>query len=66
MFGLVGASINTMAQAGFTIGIGIVLDTFLVRTVTVPALTTMIGRANWWPSELGRDPSTPPTKADRR
>ncbi|CKU87897.1 transmembrane transporter mmpL12 [Mycobacterium tuberculosis] len=65
MFGLVGASINTMAQAGFTIGIGIVLDTFLVRTVTVPALTTMIGRANWWPSELGRDPSTPPTKADR-
>lgn len=25
----------------------------------------MIGRANWWPSELGRDPSTPPTKADR-
>nr|WP_055354361.1 RND transporter MmpL12 [Mycobacterium tuberculosis] len=64
MFGLVGASINTMAQAGFTIGIGIVLDTFLVRTVTVPALTTMIGRANWWPSELGRDPSTPPTKAD--
>lgn len=57
MFGLVAASINTMAQAGFTIGIGIVLDTFLVRTVTVPALTALIGRANWWPSELGRDPS---------
>lgn len=59
MFGLVAASINTMAQAGFTIGIGIVLDTFLVRTVTVPALTAMIGRANWWPSELSRDPSKP-------
>ncbi|SON63804.1 Sulfolipid-1 exporter MmpL8 [Mycobacterium simulans] len=53
MFGLVAASINTMAQAGFTIGIGIVLDTFLVRTVTVPALAAMIGQANWWPSKLG-------------
>ena len=57
MFGLVAASINTMAQAGFTIGIGIVLDTFLVRTVTVPAITTLIGRANWWPSQLGRSRS---------
>ncbi len=55
MFGLMTASINTMAQAGFTIGIGIVLDTFLVRTVTVPALTALIGQANWWPSKLGQD-----------
>ncbi|MCV7074732.1 MMPL/RND family transporter [Mycobacterium szulgai] len=53
MFGLLVASINTMAQAGFTIGIGIVLDTFLVRTVTVPALAALIGQANWWPSKLG-------------
>ncbi len=64
MFGLVAASINTMAQAGFTIGIGIVLDTFLVRTVTVPALTTLIGRANWWPSHLGR--SSSPRAVQRR
>lgn len=54
MFGLLTASIHTMAQAGFTIGIGIVLDTFLVRTVTVPALAALIGKANWWPSEVGQ------------
>ncbi len=60
MFGLLMASINTMAQAGFTIGIGIVLDTFLVRTVTVPALTALIGRANWWPSQLGQQPVRQP------
>jgi RND superfamily putative drug exporter len=59
MFGLVSASINTMAQAGFTIGIGIVLDTFLVRTVTVPALAAMIGQANWWPSKLGQRQGAP-------
>ena len=53
MFGLVPASISMMSEAGFIIGIGIVLDTFLVRTITVPALAALIGQANWWPSRLG-------------
>ncbi len=53
MFGLVPASISTMSEAGFIIGVGIVLDTFLVRTITVPALAALIGQANWWPSRLG-------------
>ena len=30
---------------------GLLIDTFVVRTITVPALATMIGRANWWPSK---------------
>ena len=34
MFGLLFASISTMVQAGFVIGIGLLLDTFLVRTIT--------------------------------
>lgn len=63
MFGLLGASINTMAQAGFTIGIGIVIDTFLVRTITVPAIAAMIGQANWWPSKLGKEGDPPRKKA---
>ena len=52
MFGLLFASISTMVQAGFIIGIGILLDTFLVRTITVPAMAVLVGRANWWPSGL--------------
>lgn len=52
MFGLLSASISTMQEAGFIIGIGIVIDTFLVRTITVPALAAMIGQKNWWPSKL--------------
>lgn len=35
------------------IGVGILLDTFVVRTITVPAIATLIGRANWWPARLG-------------
>ncbi|OBK21082.1 hypothetical protein A5635_24135 [Mycobacterium asiaticum] len=52
MFGLLTANISTMQEAGFIIGVGIVIDTFLVRTVTVPALAAMIGQKNWWPSKL--------------
>jgi RND superfamily putative drug exporter len=50
MFGLLFASISTIIQAGFVVGTGILLDTFLVRTVTVPAMAVLVGRANWWPS----------------
>ncbi|MEV3904270.1 RND family transporter [Mycobacterium sp. NPDC050551] len=51
MFGLLFGGIATMVQAGFIIGVGLLLDTFLVRTITVPALTVLIGEKNWWPSE---------------
>ena len=37
-------------QAGFIIGIGLLLDTFLVRTITVPVIAVLFGKANWWPS----------------
>jgi RND superfamily putative drug exporter len=52
MFGLVFGSLTTMVQAGFIIGVGLLLDTFLVRTITVPALATLVGRGNWWPSRV--------------
>ncbi|MDT5223084.1 MAG: putative drug exporter of the superfamily [Mycobacterium sp.] len=50
MGGLLFSSISTVVQGGFVIGVGILLDTFLVRTITVPAVATLVGRASWWPS----------------
>ncbi len=50
MCGLLFSSSTTVVQGGFVIGVGVLLDTFLVRTVTVPAIATLVGRANWWPS----------------
>jgi RND superfamily putative drug exporter len=52
MFGLTFGSIAGMVQVGFIIGVGLLLDTFLVRTVTVPAMAVLVGRANWWPSRI--------------
>jgi putative drug exporter of the RND superfamily len=54
MFGLLFGSVTGMVQSGFIIGIGLLVDTFLVRTVTVPALAVLIGRYNWWPTLWGR------------
>jgi RND superfamily putative drug exporter len=50
MFAMLFSSISQMVQGGFIIGVGLLLDTFLVRTITVPALAVLMGKANWWPS----------------
>lgn len=46
----------TLTQLGIIVGIGIVLDTFLVRTVVIPALFTLVGPKIWWPSALATEP----------
>jgi putative drug exporter of the RND superfamily len=57
MCGLLFSSIGTVVQGGFVIGVGILLDTFVVRTVTVPAIAALVGRANWWPSRVTARPA---------
>ena len=51
MFGLLFGSVSTMVQTGFIIGAGLLIDTFVVRTITVPAMAALVGRANWWPGK---------------
>ncbi len=46
-----------LTQLGIIVGLGILLDTFLVRTVVIPALFTIIGPTVWWPGSI--DPQEP-------
>ena len=39
-----------LTQVGIIVGLGILLDTFVVRTVVIPALFTLIGPRVWWPA----------------
>ncbi len=48
---------------GVGLAIGILLDTFVVRTVLVPSTVALLDRWNWWPSPMGRK-TTSPDSAD--
>jgi RND superfamily putative drug exporter len=45
-----------LVQLAFIVAFGVLLDTFIVRSLLVPALTYDIGPKVWWPSKLSRKP----------
>lgn len=48
----------TLGQLGLIVGLGVVLDTMLVRTLLVPAAITLLGDRFWWPG--APHPAAPP------
>jgi RND superfamily putative drug exporter len=51
------------AEIGFTVALGVLLDTLVVRSVLVTALNLDLDRRIWWPHALSR--STPAEPADQ-
>jgi len=49
-----GALSGQLRAMGFGLAFGILMDTFLVRTLLVPSTVILLGRLNWWPSAMGR------------
>ena len=49
-----GSGNGQVREIGFGLAVGILLDTFVVRTVLVPSTVSLLGRWNWWPSAMGR------------
>jgi len=49
-----GPSGGQVRDIGVGLAVGILMDTFLVRTLLVPSTVALIGRWNWWPARMGR------------
>jgi len=54
---------DQVRQVGFGVAAGILMDTFLIRTLLIPALVVLLGRWNWWPAPLSRRVDTPEAPA---
>jgi putative drug exporter of the RND superfamily len=48
--------LTLLTEIGFTVAVGVLLDTIIVRSVLVTALTIDMGDRIWWPSRLARRP----------
>jgi len=63
VFGLVAGSGSGGSQfrdIAFGLALGIIMDSFLVRTLLVPSTVVLLGKWNWWPSKLRIDqPESP-------
>ncbi|GAB3320066.1 MMPL family transporter [Geodermatophilus aquaeductus] len=43
-----------LTQLAFLVGFGVLLDTFVVRSLVVPSAVALLGDRTWWPSRLSR------------
>ncbi|HLK77282.1 MAG TPA: MMPL family transporter [Streptosporangiaceae bacterium] len=62
VFALVGGRQSGGSQivdVGVGLALGILMDTFIVRTVLVPCTVMLLGRWNWWPSKMSRADQQP-------
>ena len=44
--------LEQLFQLGFAVALGVLVDTFVVRSLLVPAIALMLGDRSWWPRQL--------------
>jgi RND superfamily putative drug exporter len=54
-----GSGGSQIRDIGLGLALGILMDTFLVRTLLVPSTVVLLGRWNWWPSRMSRPQTVP-------
>jgi RND superfamily putative drug exporter len=52
-----GSGGSQIVDVGIGLAVGVIMDTFVVRTVLVPCTVVLLGRWNWWPSKLHMTPA---------
>ncbi|MGZ5312199.1 MAG: MMPL family transporter [Solirubrobacterales bacterium] len=52
--------LESLFQLGFTVAFGLLVDTFVVRSILVPSAAFLLGERNWWPSRGVAGRAAPP------
>jgi RND superfamily putative drug exporter len=55
-----GSGGSQVRDIGIGLALGVLMDTFLVRTLLVPSTVVLLGRWNWWPSRMSAAAPAPP------
>ena len=58
---LMSAPLQMLFQTGAAVAMGVLIDTFLVRSLLIPALTALFGDFSWWPSRPRPQPLATPS-----
>ncbi|MCV7255379.1 MMPL family transporter [Mycobacterium hackensackense] len=52
MMAMVTSDLTSIGQIGTTIGLGLLFDTFIVRSLLTPSIAALLGRWFWWPMKV--------------
>lgn len=58
MMSMLASDLTSIGQAGSTIGIGLLFDTLIVRSLMTPSMATLLGRWFWWPQIVRPRPAS--------
>ena len=54
------SDLTIMGQVGTTIGLGLLFDTFVIRSFMTPSIAALLGRWFWWPQHVRMRPKPQP------
>lgn len=63
MSSFVFSDLRIIGQFGTTVGIGLLFDTLIVRSLMTPSIAALLGRWFWWPQQVRSRPAADGTRA---
>ena len=58
MMSMAASDLRSIGQAGSTIGLGLLFDTLIVRSLMTPSIAALLGRWFWWPQKVRPRPAS--------
>lgn len=58
MMSMAASDLSSIGQAGTTIGLGLLFDTLIVRSLMTPSIAALLGRWFWWPLRVRPRPAS--------